>query len=100
MLTINTQRLNDSLQSLGRIGETPEGMQRIAFSPADVEGRAFVKALMTKAGLSVRVDAAGNVIARKEGGIEGLPAIGMGSPTPIPSPKAANTMALSASWGP
>ena len=81
MLKINTERLNDTLQSLGRIGETPEGMQRIAFSPADVEGREFVESLMTKAGLNVRVDAAGNVIARKEGSEAGLPAIGMGSHT-------------------
>ena len=81
MLKINALRLSESLESLGRIGETPEGMQRIAFSPADVEGREFVNGLMTKAGLSVRVDTAGNVIARKEGSEEGLPAIGMGSHT-------------------
>ena len=81
MLSINAQRLNDTLQSLGRIGETQEGMQRIAFSPADVEGREFVKSLMTETGMSVRVDAAGNVIARKVGSEVGLPAIGMGSHT-------------------
>ena len=81
MLTINPQRLNDTLQSLGEIGETPEGMQRIAFSHADVKGREFVKTLMCEAGMSVRVDAAGNVIARKEGTTDGLPAIGMGSHT-------------------
>ena len=81
MLSINAQRLNDTLQSLGRIGATQEGMQRIAFSPADVEGREFVKSLMTEAGMSVRVDAAGNVIARKDGSVDGLPAIGLGSHT-------------------
>ncbi len=81
MLSINAQRLNDTLQSLGRIGETQGGMQRIAFSPADVEGREFVKSLMTEAGMSVRVDAAGNVIARKVDSEVGLPAIGMGSHT-------------------
>ncbi len=81
MLTIDSQRLNDSLQSLGRIGETPEGMQRIAFSPADVEGRDYVKSLMREAGMKVRVDTAGNVIARKEGTDDSLPAIGMGSHT-------------------
>ena len=36
---------------------------------------------MVKAGLSVRVDAAGNVIGRKEGAVDGLSAIGMGSHT-------------------
>ena len=81
MLKINAERLSETLESLGRIGETPEGMQRIAFSPADVEGREFVQDLMAKAGLSVRVDAAGNVIGRKEGAVADLPAIGMGSHT-------------------
>ena len=37
--TVNSQRLSDTVEALGRIGETPEGMQRIAFSPADVEGK-------------------------------------------------------------
>ena len=81
MLKIDAARLKKTLQSLGRIGETPEGMQRIAFSPADVKGREFVMSLMREAGLDVRVDAAGNVIARKEGSEDGLPAIGMGSHT-------------------
>ena len=81
MLKINALRLSESLESLGRIGETPEGMQRIAFSPADVEGREFVKSLMVKAGMNVRVDVAGNVIGRKEGVVDGLSAIGMGSHT-------------------
>ena len=81
MLKVDAARLKKALHSLGKIGETPEGMQRIAFSPADVEGRGYVMSLMREAGLSVRVDAAGNVIARKEGSVDGLPAIGMGSHT-------------------
>ena len=81
MLKVDAARLKKTLHSLGEIGETPEGMQRIAFSPADVEGRGYVKSLMREAGLSVRVDAAGNVIARKEGSVDGLPAIGIGSHT-------------------
>ena len=81
MLKINADRLKDRLEVLGHIGETPEGMQRIAFSPADVEGRSYVKQLMAEAGMDVRIDTAGNIIARKEGTKAGLPAIGMGSHT-------------------
>ena len=77
--TVNSQRLNTTLESLGRIGETPEGMQRIAFSPADVDGRHYVMELMRQVGLSVRVDPAGNIIARRPGQDEQAPAIAMGS---------------------
>ena len=75
---INASRLNRSLEELGRIGETPEGMQRIAFSPADVAGREYVIALMRRAGLETRIDAAGNIIGRRSGA-PGLPVIVMGS---------------------
>ena len=78
---INSQRLNDSLATLGRIGETPDGMMRLAFSPADVEARRYVTGLMTAAGLSVRLDTAANIIARREGSEPSLPAIALGSHT-------------------
>ena len=77
--TINLNRLDETLATLGRIGETPEGMQRIAFSEADVEGRRHVMDLMRDAGLSVRVDTAGNIIGRRSGREDDLPAIAMGS---------------------
>ena len=79
--TINATRLNRSLQELGRIGETPEGMQRLAYSPEDVAGRHYVMGLMGRAGLETRIDPAGNIIGRKEGSAPGLPAIAMGSHT-------------------
>ena len=80
-LMINASRLNRSLEELGRIGETPEGMQRIAFSPADVAGREYAISLMRRAGLETRIDAAGNIIGRRAGSAPGLPAIVMGSHT-------------------
>ncbi len=80
-LRINSSRLNQSLEDLGRIGETPEGMQRIAFSPADIEGREYAISLMRQAGLEIRIDPAGNIIGRKEGTTPGLPAIALGSHT-------------------
>lgn len=79
---INTGRLNGNLAALGRIGEVEGGgMMRVAFSAADVAGREFVAGLMAEAGLTVRTDAAGNVIGRKEGMAAGLPPIALGSHT-------------------
>jgi N-carbamoyl-L-amino-acid hydrolase len=76
---INPQRLNHSLQELGRIGDTPQGMQRLAFTPSDVAGREYAMTLMRRAGMEVRIDAGGNIIARKSGADPDLPAIAMGS---------------------
>ena len=65
--------------ALGRIGETPAGMDRIAFSPAEIEARAYVTGLLRGAGLSTRVDAAGNLIATRHGREPGLAPLAMGS---------------------
>ena len=78
-ITINSSRLGQTLEELGRIGDTAEGMQRIAFSPADVSGREYTMSLMRGAGLEVRIDPAGNIIGRKAGSFPALPAIAMGS---------------------
>ena len=80
-LSINASRLNDNLSALGRIGQTDEGMQRVAFSAFDIAGRNYVIELMRSAGLSVRIDAAGNIIGRIEGSDPSLPAIVLGSHT-------------------
>ena len=78
---INASRLNRSLEELGRFGDTPEGMQRIAFSPADIQGREFTISLMRRAGMETRIDPAGNIIGFRAGSVPGLPAIAMGSHT-------------------
>ena len=78
---INAARLNDNLAALGQIGNTDEGMQRVAFSNLDVAGRDYVMELMRRAGMAVRIDAAGNIIGRVEGSGGSLPAIALGSHT-------------------
>ena len=80
-ISINAARLNQTLDELGRFGETPEGMDRLAFSAADVESREYTMGLMREAGLEVRIDAGGNIIGRKAGSDDSLPAIAMGSHT-------------------
>jgi N-carbamoyl-L-amino-acid hydrolase len=73
-------RLEQRIQKLGEFGTNPEGgVSRIAFSDADIAGRNYIKDLMRAAGLSVRVDTAGNIIGRREGTEDGLPPIMFGS---------------------
>src|SRR5512135_2316088 len=55
-----------------------EGHTRISFSEEDKKARANVSRLMEEARLSVRIDAAGNIIGRRQGN-EGTPAILTGS---------------------
>lgn len=76
----NAERLQQRITELGRFGANPTGgVSRVAFSAADVAGREYIKKLMRDAGLAVRVDAAGNIIGRREGSDPKLPAIMTGS---------------------
>ena len=79
--SINEPRLNQTLHDLGRLGESPDGMDRVAYSPEDIAGREFTLKLMQEAGLETRIDTAGNIIGRRAGSDGSLPAIAMGSHT-------------------
>lgn len=75
-------RLLGRLQAMSKIGRGPQGgVNRLAYTDADLEGREYVAGLMREAGLQVRVDAAGNIIGRREGGEPGLPPLLAGSHT-------------------
>ncbi len=75
-------RVQRHLTELAHFGANAGGgVSRVAFSDADVAGRAYVRGLMKAAGLEVRVDAAGNLIGRREGTDRKLPAIVVGSHT-------------------
>ncbi|MCI0800925.1 MAG: M20 family metallo-hydrolase [Chloroflexi bacterium] len=73
--------MNQTLHDLGRLGESPDGMDRVAYSPEDIAGREFTLKLMQEAGLETRIDTAGNIIGRRAGSDGSLPAIAMGSHT-------------------
>ncbi|MDT7953721.1 MAG: Zn-dependent hydrolase, partial [Acetobacteraceae bacterium] len=65
---INGRRLWDSLMDMAQIGATPKGgVRRLALGEVDREGRDRFRALCEAAGLSVRVDAMGNMFARRPG---------------------------------
>ena len=76
---VNGARLNSWLASFDRIGRTPSGINRVAYSPADLEGRAFTLDLFKQAGLAPRIDAAGNIIGRIDGTDASLKPILIGS---------------------
>ena len=79
--SINESRINQTLQELGHLGESPEGMDRVAYSPEDIAGRDYTTKLMQEAGLETRIDAAGNIIGRRSGSDDNLSAIALGSHT-------------------
>ncbi|QEY31896.1 Zn-dependent hydrolase [Synechococcus sp. RSCCF101] len=67
-LRIDPGRLMGRISELARIGGLPSGaVKRLAFSDEDVAARAVVRDWMEQAGLTVRIDAAGNLIGRREG---------------------------------
>ena len=79
--SINETRINQTMQELGQLGDSPEGMLRVAYSPEDIAGRDYAVKLMEEAGLETRIDTAGNIIGRRSGSDDSLPAIAMGSHT-------------------
>jgi N-carbamoyl-L-amino-acid hydrolase len=77
---IDGSRLSRWLAELSRIGQRADGgIDRVAFSDADLEGRDYVVGLMENAGLQVRIDLAGNILGRREGQDPALPPIMLGS---------------------
>ncbi len=72
-LKINTDRLMHSIDELGAIGAYHDaeanvmGVHRLALSPEDAEGRRLVKRWFENAGLTVSVDAIGNIYANRTG---------------------------------
>ena len=67
-LKVNGDRLNQRFVDLARFGRNAEGgMDRFAFSDADVESRPYLKKSMEAAGLEVHVDEAGNIFGRRPG---------------------------------
>lgn len=78
-LHINGHRLNSWLTAFNSIGRTAGGINRVAYSDADLAGRTFALDLFTQAGLTPRIDAAGNIYARLAGSNAALPPILIGS---------------------
>ena len=78
-LRVNGARLNGWLAKFDAVGRTPTGINRVAYSDADLAGRAFTLDLFREAGLEPRIDTAGNILGRIEGTDRSLKPILVGS---------------------
>jgi N-carbamoyl-L-amino-acid hydrolase len=83
-LAVDGARLRQRIEALSAFGRPPggtfaDGVNRVAYSDADVAGRAYVMDLMRAAGLMPRIDAAGNIFGRRAGAESSLPPILFGS---------------------
>ncbi|WP_425216594.1 Zn-dependent hydrolase [Tumidithrix helvetica] len=79
-LSINGDRFLASIATLAQIGQLPNGgVERLAYSPADIKARQLVQQWMLGADMQVRIDAGGNIIGRYAGSNPDLPAIATGS---------------------
>ncbi len=76
------ERMEARIKALSKFGANADGgVDRVAYSPADIAGRAYIKGLMEELGLKVRVDNGGNIIGRRQGREPNLPPILFGSHT-------------------
>ncbi|OWT55708.1 Zn-dependent hydrolase [Candidimonas nitroreducens] len=77
---VDENRLFDRLTRLGDVGRTSHGgVSRLALTDLDRRGLELIARWMREAGLQVRMDAAGNLIGRKEGRRPDLPVVLTGS---------------------
>ena len=76
----SAKRLEALMQRINQFGATPDGgLNRVAYSDEDRKAREQVIREMARLGLRVRVDAAGNIIGRRNGQSNFKDAIVMGS---------------------
>ena len=79
-LLVDGGRIMDRLQAMAQIGRSEQGgINRIAYSSFDLEGRKYVIDLMHDAELETSIDAAGNIVGKRAGAEPGLPTILIGS---------------------
>lgn len=76
---IQEKRISEELARMARITAPGRGINRLAFTDSDWEGRAYLVSLMKEAGLDVKVDAFGNIIGHLPGADETLPSVMIGS---------------------
>jgi beta-ureidopropionase / N-carbamoyl-L-amino-acid hydrolase len=78
-MNIDRGRLQQSIEELGRIGQTPRGgLTRLALTDEDKRGRDWMVARMREAGLRVTIDQMGNIFGERAGAAT-LPPVLMGS---------------------
>ena len=81
LLFIDPDRLWQDIMALGRITDPEQPWTRRSFTARYDEGRHWVSQQMSAAGLDVSIDAAGNLVGRRESEQANAPAIVIGSHT-------------------
>ena len=76
----NSLRIQQHLEKLAEFTATPgEGTTRMSYSPQGQQARAYIKAQMQAAGLSVSEDAIGNIFGKSQAQDPALPSVMIGS---------------------
>ena len=78
---IQKERLQKDFDAMAQLTGLGEGINRLAFTDADWEGRQYIIDRMTDAGLDVEIDEFGNVVGYKVGTNPDLPVVMVGSHT-------------------
>ena len=73
------ERIYSRIGELARISDDVDGLTRLYLSPDHKKAAELVAQWMREAGMSVRIDAVGNVIGRREGAAPQAPALLIGS---------------------
>lgn len=76
---IQKERLQKDFDAMAQLTGLGDGINRLAFTDADWEGRQYIIDRMTDAGLDVEIDGFGNVIGYKIGTNPDLPVVMVGS---------------------
>lgn len=84
---VDPDRLWQDLMTMACLGATPRGgCDRLTLTDADAGARNLFRLWCEDAGLALRVDAMGNMFARREGADPSLPRVLMGSHLDTQSP--------------
>ncbi|MEH0021507.1 MAG: Zn-dependent hydrolase [Desulfobacter sp.] len=79
-LRVNGNRLQETLETMARIGATPGGgVQRLALSDEDKQARDLFASWLREMDLEVTIDQMGNIFGRRPGKKRDLPAVMSGS---------------------
>ena len=64
----SADRMEERIKALSQFGKNGDGgVDRVAYSEADLQGRAYIISELEALGLNVRIDAAANIFARRQG---------------------------------
>src|SRR5881396_930009 len=76
---VAAERILERCEALSRCSEQPGGLTRVFLSPEHKAANGLVQEWMAQAGMTVHVDAIGNVVGRCEGSAPGMGCLMLGS---------------------